>query len=267
MNEQVNVPRHAFQRTIVLENKSFIPLDICVISSKKQIVISSCRTTGCDELRLYDENFQLLKSVKTLRNTKIAPYSMDSNQIDKIYFWDFYSNKLYAIDFNLNYLNSVDLVINGDKIETYGMCYANDKLFLCDNWNFRLAIFDKDLNFVKFETTDLKPYFIKILENIVCIRHSEPQCISFYDLNTFTLKYRYWGHNGFIFLANNTHFIEYSQLDHFVYFYNTDGTFNQTFEVSSYSNDKTYIRNPFAYFNDQFIFAFSSNNLLHYKKE
>ena len=89
-----------------------------------------------------------------------------------------------------------------------GIAYFNNSVYICDSDNYRIQKLSEDLEYQESYPLNYKPWKIKILKNIACIRSSSGDYNSFYNLNPFYFKTKLCRGNGDI-LAHNAWFHEY----------------------------------------------------------
>jgi hypothetical protein len=164
------------------------PLEICLLPSDCFCFVYS------DSIEVYDQRFNILKTVCMINNTAISPRGIAFSKRNELYISDTpYMNdhSIHMMDFNLNLIKSFGKS-GKDNREFYfpiGLVCKNDRLYVCDNGNQRIQILSLDLEYVDTLKLTFQPLSIKISDSTVCI--SGDAGTYFYDLKTKELKYKY----------------------------------------------------------------------------
>ena len=232
------------------------PLDLCVLNSKK-LLISDYLTKV---LAIVDENFSLIKQINKINDNPFKPSAL-ANSNDKIYVANDENMKIYIFDHDLKLIDSVDTSDDGKPYRPYGICYSNDIIYVCDVTNNKIQTYTKELKLIKSFQLDSKPWYIKVIDNIACMRVFDGFFICFYTLPSFTLKYRYHGHRGFIVIADSR-FIEFCQPNKIYYCYNKDGLIIDKNSLLMENDIMLDNYDPIVYFNNKLIVAQCDTNKL-----
>ena len=232
------------QKTIPLR-----PLDLCVFSPER-LLISDYVTRG---LAIVDENFEIVKQIDNVNGDAFCPFAL-ANSKDTIYATDGENMKIHVFDFERKIVGSVSTIddASGHPYKPYGICYTNEILYVCDLCNNTIQTYTNQLKFIKSFKLDCQPWHIKVIDDIACVRIFNGNFISFYTLPSFTLKYRYYGHSGFIFTVNSC-FLEFCQPDKIYHCYNKDGllAFKKDASIDEqFMFDKF---DPVVYFNNKLV--------------
>lgn len=159
--------------------------DFCILPNDNFLLTNFFTTKT---LRVYDENFVFIKNVTKINNIDIFPFSVETNKINRIYIND-YGRHIIMTDLNFNYLGHY----GPDKLKTaYYMLFHKNLLYICDYGDQCIVVLDSILNLRLKYYLDIKPIQIQILNNLACVvPQKEDNFMYFYDLDNFTVKYKY----------------------------------------------------------------------------
>jgi hypothetical protein len=172
------------------------------------------------KLDWYDSNLNFTMRFNDLLGKAIYPHCVTTDNMNmNIYFAN--SDQVVMTDYDFNFVKS----INSNEIGfsfTSSIDYNNNRLFLCDFHKKRILIFTPDL--ILYDSFELyfKPVQIKVEKNIACIRSFDFNSIHFYDLTTFRLLRKYYGHCGTISFIGSI-FYEFDVGQSKIYCYNKYG--------------------------------------------
>ena len=207
---ELNIPA-SVSNTINLEDSG--PTSFCFVPSRGLYVVDNYS----DSVQIYDEGMKLIDTKRVAAcvelkedsnddcddSSDIMPFSITTNGVDKVYFSEINKKRVYQVDFDLNLIGFVGCIFSEPNNQIVELCpweihFANGALYVCDKDNSKMHLFDEDLQHTESHELDLEPWCIRVIDKIACICHLEHFCVCFYDLPSFTLKYRYNGHNGYI---------------------------------------------------------------------
>ena len=165
---------------------SFDPFDAHTLSNNQILV------TSRDNLRIYDENWKLVKRKDKINNEKFKPYGVALNLEKEIaYITDCLNHRIHMTDFQLNLIKSV-----GSKGTEYNqldepndLCLLNKNLYVCDRNNERIQVLNNDLEFVKSFAVDSEPLQIKSINSILTVQTSKE--IYFYNSSDLSFIQKY----------------------------------------------------------------------------
>lgn len=190
--------------------------DVCALPDDHLLVTSF--DNGC--LTIYDKHYKLVKIFDKINNQPISAFSACTNGIDKLYVCDYINNRIIMTDLQLNFIKYSN--VNSSILSRpHGLYYYNDFVYVCDPSNRRIHKFNATLDQHTSYQLDICPWNIKVTNSVACIRNSTSS-ISFYDLTTFALRFKYEGHGGDCFAFGN-YFIEYSSPKRLFYIYDQFG--------------------------------------------
>ena len=168
------------------------------------------------ELRLYDQNFNLIKKVDKINKNNLSIRGIAVNREKEVlYMTDGVSKRILVIDFELNYISASEHKF----FDPFGTCFKNDFLYVCDYLLNRIKIFDQNLLFCTDKKFDYSPaYTITISNSKICLVMATR--INFYNLN------------------NSSHHSEiHSSLEGFIFEHNNWFYYFKDFEVNCYDEN------------------------------
>ncbi len=179
---------------------------------------------------------KLKKKITTFDdNNKFHCLFATTNEQNLIYLTNRIEHEVIMTDLELNKLTSIGT--KGSNNAQFNcpedICYHNGKIYICDHYNKRIQIFKEDLSFDSLFEIESHPFQIKICQETVCIVASS--CVHFYDLPTFTLKYKYSDHAGKL-SELSSYFYEYFDVNKKCYVYSKDGDLIQEIQTDGFNN-------------------------------
>ncbi len=119
--------------------------DILVVNRYRII----CCSLKSKCLALYDENLNFVKTVDKINEFRVAPAGIASYE-DHFYISDQLNHKILKLDFELNKIKSIGNL--GSRFNQFnvpfGICCKDGILYICDNRNHRIQIYNEDLQFI-----------------------------------------------------------------------------------------------------------------------
>ena len=102
-------------------------------------------------LTIHDKKFNLIKKIDKINNEEFTPIAIALNEEDDIlYIAEYEKNRIIMCDLDFNKVKSIGSC--GTKNEQFDglidICFKNKKLYVCDNGNNRIKIFDQNLKFI-----------------------------------------------------------------------------------------------------------------------
>lgn len=194
-------------KEIELNNETW---DICVISDNMLIVVC------WDSLLIVDKTFKIIDRITKINDMGFQSYSVSCNGIDRIYISDWAHDRIVMTDYSFNFIKST--IANSP----YGISFYDNHLYVCEPENKRIIKLDSDLQEISSYTLNDKPWQIKIINNIACVKHQNTS-IRFYNLENFFLVHKFEGHGGNITSFKGEHFIEHSAENKKIYLYDKYG--------------------------------------------
>jgi hypothetical protein len=210
-------------------------------------------------ITLLDENFKALKSAIT----DSKPKYLATNGHNSLYI-TLSNDRVIKTDLNLKFLKgfgakgSENLHLNSPN----GIAYYNNSVFICDYDNYRIQKLSEDLEYQETYPLNFKPWKIKIIKNIACIRSNSGDSNSFYNLNPFFFKTKLCRGNGDV-LTHNSWFHEYKNSRKTLRCYDING--NLVDEKMIFIDGSTpLICNEYVttYFNERFLIGLTKERKL-----
>ena len=165
--------------------KSIIPLSV---SPYEMCILPNGNIISCNigSVSLFDENFNQLKKVEIS-----LPAGCALSPKNCVFISDYNNHCIYKMDFNLNKLKTVgSFGYESHQLKNpLCICCENERLYVCDNNNYRIKILNLDLEPVEAIKLASKPYSVKASKTTICIQCAEGTY--FYDLTSKSLKKHY----------------------------------------------------------------------------
>ncbi len=181
------------------------------------------------QLSLYDDMFNFIRNISKINDQEINPFSVETNNKDRIYINNWTS--IYMTDLNFNYLGEY----GASKSELNGPCFMlfyNDVLYVCDMDNKSILKLNSELKPIARIFLSIKPIQIQILFSLACIvPENKDEFFYFYDLNSFHLKYKYNRCVNTIVCENKFFCVNGGNID----CYDRDGIFSDSIKFNVYS--------------------------------
>ncbi len=220
---------------------------------KGNLVIASLESKA---LQIYDKEFKLIKTIDKINNQTFSPLYLTSNGKNSIYITNYNENQIIQTDLDFNFIKKF-----GGKGSTNqqldlpsGITFHGDSIYVCDSNNKRIQKLSEDLVFQESYPLNFKPWNIKIVRNVACIRLSDKHIISLYQLNPFSFKCRIGTNNCEIY-AINSWFYVINQFDKRIECYDINGNLvNYKGLENIYEENQRY---SFGFFNNKFIIGLS----------
>lgn len=232
---------------------------ICKLSNNNLLV------STVDSLMLYDENYELQKTISSFANNKKFKIASLASNDEKslIYVSDMLNHQIKILDLDFTELKSFGKYgfqgVDDDLNKPQGIFYHNDSLYVCDCNNKRIVKLKKTLECIENSYfLNYQPNNIKISNNhVVCIQPNNVCCINFYNLTNTELSilHQYIGHCGLISELNGFYFYEYYAHAKRYYCYNQFGDLINEIKIS---DDNTVL----CSYRDGFLMTFYSSLVL-----
>lgn len=215
--------RHFMNNKCELIMKDLEFFDFCALPNNYLLTVGD----GEHSLSIYDSDFNFVKGTNRINGRKISPYSVACNEENALYVVDGIKNEILMMDLNFNLIKLTSQYNSQKFVALGGLCYKNNALFICDRSNKKILKFNAKLEPSASYIIDFTPYRISVSNRVACVMSFMPaeQCVCFYGLNDFKLKYKYFAHSGRINEINSI-FYEISRREHIIC-YNSDGVLMQ----------------------------------------
>ena len=196
------------------------PKDTCVLSSGNLLIASR----SSKNLKIYDDTFKIIKTIDRINNQNFTPLSITTNGRNYIYIADEQLDRILQTDLDFKLIHSYGTrgSENNQLCSPLDIIFDKNSIYICDTQNRRIQKLSEDLIYKKTYQLNFKPWKIKILKNIACIRPTGEPFLSFYNLNPFYLKAKVCDGNGDI-ISINSWFYEYDHSSHLLRCYDLNG--------------------------------------------
>jgi hypothetical protein len=222
-------------------NLDIEPKHFCQLPNGNVLIASR----SSKNLKIYDENFKFLKTIDRINCQTFTPLSVTTNCRNFIYIADETFDKILQTDLEFNMQRAFGS--RGSEIEQLcsplDIIYDKNSIYVCDTQNQRIQKLSEDLQHKKTYPLNFKPWKIKILKNIACIRPTGEPFIAFFNLTPFCLKVKVCDSNGDI-LSISSSFYEYEHSSQRLRCYNINGELLKEkflkFDCEGVSDDSMY---------------------------
>ncbi len=149
--------------------------------------VCSSRLKKC--LIMYDKNFYRIKTVDKINEVSFLPVGIASYD-NHLYIADQLSHCIIKLDFEFNKIKSIGSFGSGfiQFNSPLGICCKDGILYICDNRNQRIQIYNKDLEFIDSVKVDYEPWVIKITNSCLFVEAGNKPGLFIYELNSLSLK-------------------------------------------------------------------------------
>ena len=148
------------------------PFDICLLPNGNTLICGAANSN----ISLLDTKNELKKSINTINNQSLGVVSACTNDVDAVYLSNHSYHTIIKTDLNLNtqlasfgYYGQVgtdnDHLKNPD-----GICFSNNSVYVCDIGNKRIQKLNADLVYKQSFKLNYSPWYIKILNDVACVR-------------------------------------------------------------------------------------------------
>ena len=173
---------------------------------------------------LYDQDFKLVKNIKSIGGQKFNPFGIASNENDQLFIADLEEHRIYKTDLDFNQIENIGKSGNGDYEFEYPrvISYRNGNLYVCDGLNRKIKVYSNSLTFLKALEVPYHPWILKTNETTLCVMANPVGGIYFYNLHDLKFKHKF--NNGICKISEiNSNFIEFNAAFKKVYFYDDNG--------------------------------------------
>ncbi len=110
------------------------------------------------------------------------------------------------------------------SVQLLDICQLPNCLYVCDSGNNRIGIFTSKLEFIKNNLITFRPFEIKIINNVACVRsfNTFDQQLHFYNLPNFTIQSTYKDFHQPISVIQNS-FYQFDPQNELLYCYDSNG--------------------------------------------
>ena len=142
----VDLLKNGKRRIVDLDHK---PDDIILLPNNQILTVNNTNRNYV----LYDQNLKKLKEINKINGQGFTPLSITVNRDENILYMSlFNNNKILMANLEFNVLKTIGSIGSGDNQFNcpYDMCLQNTILYICDYNNQRMKLYNKDLEFIKF---------------------------------------------------------------------------------------------------------------------
>ena len=205
------------------KNIKYNPSDLCTLPNGN-LIFANYKSLN---MTVHDLNFNLLKTIDKLSNSyMIEPFSIATNNFDKIYICEY--NFIVMTDLDFNFIKKYGSNTTELEDPRY-ILFHNDYLYVCDCSSMRVQKLNSDLVLKATYFLSIKPRQIQIIDKTACVRPLHDG-LYFYDLLSFELKIKYDQANGFI-LINDNLFFQYHKESMKIDCFDESGYFVETINL------------------------------------
>ncbi len=158
--------------------------------------------------------------------------AIDEDDQNYLYISDTIKNQILKTDFEFKKISSVGNTGCGDNDFDFpcGICFKNKNLYICDNRNKRLKVYNKDLEFIKLLKLDYVPWVTKAFNSLILIQSGNSFGLFIYELNSLNLRQKIDDQNVYCRLSIIGSFLyRFNSQTKTIHYY--DETFNKSFEL------------------------------------
>jgi hypothetical protein len=210
------------------------PSDLCFLPNG-YLLFASYQDNN---LTLYDKDYNFIKRVKMLNDEAMSPYSVTTNNKNKIYIQT--GNSMIMTDLELNYL---DIKTEKFFLLIYFIEFHKELLYICDRRGKCIVVMSEDLKLRSRFHFEFEPVQIAILNNMACIVPSF-QDLHFYSIIDFSIIHKFEKTSCCSVSVHASKF--YCMRDKTVEIYNEDGTLSSSVNSDcfnySYDTQHEFIR-------------------------
>ena len=148
-----------------------------------------------DCIAVFDQNFNLLKNIKSLNDQRLDPIRIALNKEDEqLYILEKTKHRIILTDLDFNFIKYFGSQGKGNHEfdNPFDICFKNHSIYVCDYGNQRVQIFNKDFEFISTLKTNYGPWKIKVSNLLICVQCFMDE-IHFYNLNDLSLHGKYSG--------------------------------------------------------------------------
>ncbi len=180
-------------KELLLEGKSEIiqlnygVCDILVLSKNR--IVSCGHGRNC--LELYDGSLNLLKRVDKISEIRFRPGGLACYD-NHIYITDLMNHSIIMLDYEFNKIKSIGSLGSSFNqfYSPWDICCKDGILYICDNDNQRIQIYNKDLEFIDSVKVTYDPWMIKITSSCLFVEAGNKPGLFIYELNSLSLKHK-----------------------------------------------------------------------------
>ncbi len=221
--------------------------DLCVLPNQRLICVS------IRNIIFFDENFNVIKTIDKIFNKKFLDLKLTCDGKNSVYATESENHRVIKAD--LEFENCRVAGMKGSEYNEFlnprGISIQNNILYVCDLGNSRIQKLSTDLMFIEAFNINYDPWLIKTSDKCACVvPFNIPNSIYFYELEKFSLMYKYNGHSGTI-SEIDSYFYGFNYTRTKIYCYNPDGEPIEELNTDKFvDNFYSVDDGGFVYFND-----------------
>ena len=224
-----------------IETRDYQVIDLDYLPDTIYTLLNGNLAVTCRELkilRIYDSKFRFIKRIYKINNKSFNPEYLTSNGKDLIYVTDPCADKIIQTDLNFNFIKQFGSKgsSNQQLDKPTGLTFYENSVYVCDKKNKRIQKLSEDLIYQGSYPLNFKPWNIKIIKNIACIRSAGSAYISLYQLNPFSFK-TLISKSNFEIYSINSWFYVCNNFDKKIECYDINGHLEQEKQLENLSED------------------------------
>ncbi len=186
-----------------------------------------------NKIELYDQYLNHLKTVDNFDGETFNPYGVALNDKNEIYISDRLNNRILMIDLDFKKIKSIGSKGYGKNEfrNPAGICFKNNKLYICDDDNRRIEIYSENLEYIESLRLCYRPQFIKASDSTLCIQAAYSGGLNFHCLNGLASKNTYFKDSSRISMIDSC-FYQYRCSNQTVLCFDDNGSFTKEIIVA-----------------------------------
>ena len=205
-----------------------------ILALDKNRFVCSNYSSNC--LTLYDQNLNLIRKVDLINGESFTPLGLACSDIH-LYIADAKNNRILMTDFEYNKIKSVGSHGNfhNQFYSPCGICLKNEILYICDYFNERIQVYNRDLKIISSVSLDYYPWVIKASNSLLFIQAGNTTTFLFiYELKSLKLKQKIDNPDVLCRLSViNSNIYRYNSKSKSVLVYDGNGNFKEEFIINN----------------------------------
>jgi hypothetical protein len=235
-------------------NLGFEPISFDALPNGNLVIASN----ESKSLKIYDKKFKLIKTIDKINNQTFSSLYLTSNGKNSVYLSDRIGHKIIQTDFYFNFIKQFgeEGSTNQQLDDPLGVIFHDNSIYVCDSNNKRIQKLSEDLVFQESYPLNFKPWNIKIIKNVACVRsNGEPHIISLYQLNPFFFVRKISRLNGEIYSIHSWFYVN-NEFDKRIECYDINGNLVD-YKVLENVYEEESQNYSSGFFNNKFIIGLS----------
>lgn len=216
------------------------PSELCILPDGSLCITNYSYNEPKGSITLYNRDLNIIETINQIDNKPIKPFGMVLNK-DRLYISDLCSHSVIMTDFKFKKIKSFGSHgVGTDQLDApYGVDYANDFIYVCDNNNKRIVKLSSDLDFIGLFNLQYFPWLVKALKETLFVVSGRSTELCFYNIETFELKYKYDYYIGRISVFKSC-FYHVNSNNKTVNVFDEDGKLIDSININGMSDHVTY---------------------------